>query len=334
MSDKILLSILIPTYNRLTHIKRQVSYFQSELQNIPEDTIEVIISNNASDDGTYEFLESLEDKKIQIIHNDENIGAMGNMNRLLDMAQGKYYWLPGDDDYLKKGLVKKILLLLQKYELSYIYLSRRCIRERDKLVVEEGKTHCVEYDKPIRISNLQITRLLIENYSDLKFQTSSILKRETALKCEDEYAHLSEKVKASNFTTFRTIRSMQSGLSYFISDIVVLSGDEISWENLQIDYGIIADSLFIDFLNKYDFTRSQCRRIKNRQVAACYSGLLLDEKMAKELKKRGYPEWRLSLIPVMLRLALRKVLRKFGLSKYYTTRKVNNADFSITPGGE
>ncbi len=334
MNNKILLSVLIPTYNRLQHIKRQVSYFQSELQNIPEGTVEVIISNNASNDGTYEFLESLKDEKIKINHNDENIGAMGNMNRLLYMAQGKYYWLPGDDDYLKKGLVVKIILLLQKYELSYIYLSRRGIREKDKFVTEEGKTHCVEYDKPVRINNIQITKLLIENYSDLKFQTSSILKREIALKCENEYAHLPEDVRGSNFTIFRTIRSMQSGLSYFISDIEVLSGDEILWKDLQIDYGIIADSLFIDFLNNCNLTRTQCRKIKNRQVAACYSGLLQDKEMAKELKKRGYPEWRLSLIPVMLRLALRKVLRKFGFSKYYTKRKVNNADFGITSGGE
>lgn len=332
MNKKPLLSICMPTYNRLKHIKRQVEYFRSELKSIDQGLVEVIISNNDSKDGTYEFLESVKDENITIHHNEENIGAYGNMTCLLYLANGKYFWLPGDDDYLKKGLVKQILGLLQQYDLSFLYLSRRVIRENNKSVTEEGKTHCIEYDKPVKVEIRQITELLTENYSDFRFQTSEIIKKEVALSCERECVHLSKMIRESNFTTFRAIRSMQDGLSYFISDIVILSGDEITWKALQIDYSFIADSQFIDYLTAFGFSKSQSRKIKKRQMAVNYAMALLNKDTLKELKKRGYPEWRISLMTIIIRLALRKVLRKLGLSSHYNTKKINLADFGINMG--
>jgi len=331
MNDRPLLSICIATFNRLKHIKRQVQYLRSELEEIKPGTVEVIISNNASEDGTYEYLQSIEDPDIMINHNEENIGGIGNMARLLHMATGKYFWLPGDDDYLKKGLVKRIVSLLEQYDLFFLYLSQRGIREQDKKVTVEGKTHCVEYDKLIKVKPKQLTKLLVENYGDLKFQTSGVLKREIALKCEKEYAHLPEMVRGSNFTTYRAIRSMQQGPSYFISDIVVLGGDEILWKSLYIDYTLISDGQFIDYLRNCGFTDRQCKKIRDRQTAAIYSRALLDKAFMSELKRRGYPEWKISLIPIMLRLALRKIPRKLGISRYYEKKNIKLSDFGIHP---
>ena len=48
-----LLSICIPTYNRLEQIKRQVEFFIFE--GVLEKDIELIVSNNCSTDGTTEY---------------------------------------------------------------------------------------------------------------------------------------------------------------------------------------------------------------------------------------------------------------------------------------
>ena len=85
--NAITLSVCIPTYNRCHSLKKQLDYFKDEnLSNV-----EVIVSDNCSTDGTIEFFQSYEKYDWLMVNiNDTNIGADANINRLLELANGKY----------------------------------------------------------------------------------------------------------------------------------------------------------------------------------------------------------------------------------------------------
>ena len=65
--EKIRFAIAIPTYNRIDQLKKTINSILS--QKIEKNVeLSVVISNSASDDGTYEFLNRLK-KKNFYIHN-------------------------------------------------------------------------------------------------------------------------------------------------------------------------------------------------------------------------------------------------------------------------
>ena len=53
--NNVLLSICIPTYNRLDHIRRQLDFFKQEGA-FSNEEIQFIVSDNHSTDGTGEWL--------------------------------------------------------------------------------------------------------------------------------------------------------------------------------------------------------------------------------------------------------------------------------------
>jgi glycosyltransferase involved in cell wall biosynthesis len=75
-----LLSICIPTYNREKYLQECLeSIVHQEGFNIND--IEIVISDNASQDGTTKLVESFKQKypNIQYFRNAENIGAIRNV---------------------------------------------------------------------------------------------------------------------------------------------------------------------------------------------------------------------------------------------------------------
>lgn len=94
-----ILSICIPTYNRLSILKDTVEGYFPILNNYP---VEVCISDNASDDGTYEYLKKLERQYdfVRYVRQPYNCGIDRNMIYVMNMASSQYIWPLGDDDQL------------------------------------------------------------------------------------------------------------------------------------------------------------------------------------------------------------------------------------------
>ena len=329
MENNILLSICMPTYNRLHHIQRQIHYFIKEMESVDLKNVEIIVSNNASTDDTGTFLAQYEGKFewLRINNNKENIGAYSNMTLLLQMASGKYIWIPGDDDYLKKGLVKRVYNILSNNNLSYLYISRRTINEKTCIIEKEGKKHCVEYDKPIEVSYPQIVSLLKENYGDLKFQTSSVFERERALVYYKEASFYPEDTQANCHSLFKSVRAIQEGKSFFISDVCILNGMDISWGDSFIHYVFECDPLFVSGLSKFGIKQKDCYMIRKRQIAAAVLGCIANKSLWGLWKKSGYVGWSTNLLPVIVYLSFRKIIRAFGMSKTYLTAEVDFEEF-------
>jgi GT2 family glycosyltransferase len=69
-----MIAVVVLTYNRL-HLLRQC--VENVLARTSSETTEIVIWNNASNDGTREYLDSLSDPRIRVVHHSTNVGQNG-----------------------------------------------------------------------------------------------------------------------------------------------------------------------------------------------------------------------------------------------------------------
>lgn len=134
MDRKSTLSVLIITYNRVKFLETTVSRFVSQIINDGlSDRVEVVIGNDASSDGTAEYLDSLQAKHqfVRAVNHPKNLGVSGNIEELVAMARGDYIWMFGDDDLITEGAVKKILLSIGTNAPNYILMNTQNILSLD-----------------------------------------------------------------------------------------------------------------------------------------------------------------------------------------------------------
>jgi glycosyltransferase involved in cell wall biosynthesis len=112
-----LITIGIPTRNRSSLLKRCLeSAFAQTYQNI-----EVLVSDNASTDDTLEVLQSIDDRRLRILRNLEDIGAAENFANCIREARGDYLVLVSDDNTLDSLFLEKCARLIrQKPELPIV----------------------------------------------------------------------------------------------------------------------------------------------------------------------------------------------------------------------
>ena len=103
-----LLTIAIPTYNRKNFLKRALDSILCQ----NDDRVEILVSDNASDDGTQEMMRS-EYPQIRYSRNDENIGSGANFLKCYELALGKFVLLLGSDDVIIENSLKTILDFLE-----------------------------------------------------------------------------------------------------------------------------------------------------------------------------------------------------------------------------
>jgi len=90
-------SVLIPVYNG-------ADFLEEALQSVADQTlddVQVIVSNNASTDGTADILESWKDKvNLRVIAQPVTLPMQAHFNAILDAVETEYYMLLCHDDYL------------------------------------------------------------------------------------------------------------------------------------------------------------------------------------------------------------------------------------------
>lgn len=168
-----LISVVMPVYNGLP-------YIQSAIESILKQTVdlELIISDDASQDGTVELLKSLSDPRIKVMTNTENIGIFGNLNRCLSAARGEFIQFFSQDDLMDVGYLASQCDLLRRHRSAYlIYAAPRYIDEFGSVLPSTGADGTPELiDQatylwisshfgalPASISSVMIRRDLIEH---------------------------------------------------------------------------------------------------------------------------------------------------------------------------
>ena len=105
-----LVTIAIPTYNRLNYLKEAVA--SALTQTYPN--VEVLIGQDPGRDGLDESIQAWSlvvsrNPKVHYQSNSRNLGLAGNWNALADAAQGEYLTIIGDDDRLLPNFVEQLV---------------------------------------------------------------------------------------------------------------------------------------------------------------------------------------------------------------------------------
>lgn len=126
MSEEILLSVAIPTYNRAEFLKRAIESVTCQMTS----EMELLISDNASQDSTEALVREKmrEFPQIRYVKNPENIGPDLNFLQGIRLARGKYVLLLGDDDLLAEGAAERILTFLKENSCALVFLNHGLFR--------------------------------------------------------------------------------------------------------------------------------------------------------------------------------------------------------------
>ena len=106
-----LVSVLMPVYNGEPYLREAVE----SILNQSSIDFEFIIIEDGSIDGTYAILESYNDSRIVLVHNQENIGLTRSLNKGLALAQGEYVARMDADDVAMPQRFEKQVAFLKKH---------------------------------------------------------------------------------------------------------------------------------------------------------------------------------------------------------------------------
>lgn len=100
------LSMIVPIHNRLDCTRK---FLKSLLNTTEAFEFELIIIDDASLDGSKEFLEQFPDDRIRLIRNDEQQGYAKSVNRGVNSAKGEFLVLLNNDLVLTNGWLEPML---------------------------------------------------------------------------------------------------------------------------------------------------------------------------------------------------------------------------------
>lgn len=124
MSYSKLLTIIVPTFNRKECLELLLEELSRQLDGMA-DLVDVIIGDNASTDDTpsvtRRFLTLF--PGALVIRHESNLGPEENFCRCLELSKSKYFWIIGDDDLPKSGVIAKIVNLLSRDAPDLVYLN-------------------------------------------------------------------------------------------------------------------------------------------------------------------------------------------------------------------
>lgn len=102
------LTVLMPVYNGEKYLREAID---SILRQTFTD-FELLIINDGSVDSSVKIVESYQDQRIRLIHNEKNLKIVASLNRGLDLARGEYIArLDCDDVAMPTRLEKQVLFL-------------------------------------------------------------------------------------------------------------------------------------------------------------------------------------------------------------------------------
>lgn len=124
-----LVCICIPTYNAAATIRETLASIQS--QTYPN--LIVHVSDNASTDDTLRMIDSIADSRVRVHRLERNVGAEGNFNRCIELAEGDYAAIFHADDLYESDMVAKQVAFLQgEPEAAAVFTGASLIDEMGK----------------------------------------------------------------------------------------------------------------------------------------------------------------------------------------------------------
>lgn len=177
-----LLTFAVPTYNRLECLRLLLAAVEPELRQLSGGQpaqVELLVCNNASTDGSTEYLEGLAAAgRLRLVQNATNIGAAANVVLCLREARARHIWICGDDDLPLPGVLARVLSFVREHDPDLLYLPARW---------HSGDLAQLPYHKPSPRApqRLDANRFVLRTNVYVSFLSSWVVHRERYLASPD-----------------------------------------------------------------------------------------------------------------------------------------------------
>lgn len=150
-TDRPLISVVLPTYNREVYIKRAIDSVLCQTY----ENLELIIVDDKSADNTLAVVSTLQDVRVKLVRHDRNLGCSAARNTGIDAARGEFIAFQDSDDVWLPHKLEKQLRVLRSSPHSracfgsfircdqgratvYGFLSDIELRKFDELILKEN----------------------------------------------------------------------------------------------------------------------------------------------------------------------------------------------------
>ena len=154
-----LVSIGVPIYNEEKHLAEVLdSLLAQDYENF-----EIVISDNASTDGTQRICEkyAAADRRVRYYRHDTHVHGFQNFNRLLELARGEFFmWVSGHDLHHRSQVSKCIEVMLEDAHIVLCYTQMIWIDEQSQPFVPLEKGNDYIDTRGLELSLLRINVVL------------------------------------------------------------------------------------------------------------------------------------------------------------------------------
>ncbi len=178
-----LLTIAIPTWNRASLLEEALNRIEKQVKAF-KDSIEIVISDNASSDNTPEIISGFINRNasLKVISNRQkvNTGYFGNFNMVRQLSSGKYLWILSDDDFIEPGVLNMVMscldtsknvetLFLDYWDTNYKNIQALQLNENIESLINRRAYRLTLISSVIFLNNKKRDEFLIKKYQNNSF---------------------------------------------------------------------------------------------------------------------------------------------------------------------
>lgn len=257
----VFISIAIPTFNRRSRLIACLEMFAKEVKEFKIENFEIVVSDNASTDGTEEMVHQwqLANPAIKSIYfkNEKNYGVDANCHLAIERSKGHFVWLFGDDDKIIKGALRRVCNELLGHTDVCFCFANYLISVGE--VQEESSCH----ERGVFL--MRGYELLSRTRFALSFASSCIFKREVWASVNP-----SQYIGTFWYHMFVARDLLPQGDALLIGDtMVIMNGMDLMSsraekrrsDNTSCDFYIAAHLRFLSFaftLDKFNYPKDAC----------------------------------------------------------------------------
>jgi glycosyltransferase involved in cell wall biosynthesis len=144
-SENILISVVIPTYNRVNLLRKSIdSVFKQSYKNI-----EIVVIDDASTESNQQVIDSYHSDKLTYFKFKENQGGNSCRNKGVDISKGEYVAFLDDDDIWNSEKLKLQIdfMVKNRVKLSYTGVNIIIQNERGENINSRYSYHKPKYQK-------------------------------------------------------------------------------------------------------------------------------------------------------------------------------------------
>ncbi|MBB6450426.1 glycosyltransferase involved in cell wall biosynthesis [Geomicrobium halophilum] len=220
-SSKALISVIIPTRNRVNMLKQAVN----SVLNQTHQNLELFIVDEASTDHTPEYMKSINDPRVHCIFHQEPKGGNVARNNGFKHAKGNYIAFLDDDDVWAKTKLEKQYLAFEKHpEVGLVSCNNLVVDADDNVqrLSKRGNNKLFDHDEALK-------KILIGNF--IGGASFPLIRR----KCFEDVDGFQDHLKSAQETNLY-LRMIHAGYSVYICKDPLLLYREHSLHRITDSY--------------------------------------------------------------------------------------------------